>query len=252
MWMTFDGSTTEQTIMARSFSKKIFMYFLLFQGVSLFSVFIFSLLSTSAVFYTVACVYTAKDVSFRKIITVVVPKVCKRLMASFLWKCLVFFVYISIIYFLLFLYIIIFFKFGGRPIVTFLGIIIILLYILCSFYISIVWYLSSVVSVLEDTYGIAASRKSMKLIRGKEWVVALIYLLTQMMSSCIVVLFINVVVLHSTNSWVVAWLVYAPIILAALTLVWLMALVVQTVLYFICKSYHHENIDKSSLSIGSP
>jgi hypothetical protein len=28
----------------------------------------------------------------------------------------------------------------------------------------------------------------------------------------------------------------------------LFGLVIQTVLYFVCKSYHHENIDKSSLS----
>ena len=30
--------------------------------------------------------------------------------------------------------------------------------------------------------------------------------------------------------------------------VFLFGLVVQTVLYFVCKSYHHENIDKSALS----
>ncbi|WVZ14091.1 hypothetical protein V8G54_011657 [Vigna mungo] len=34
----------------------------------------------------------------------------------------------------------------------------------------------------------------------------------------------------------------------ATLLLYLFQLVIQTVLYFVCKSYHHQNIDKSSLS----
>ncbi|KMZ70141.1 hypothetical protein ZOSMA_1G01140 [Zostera marina] len=172
---TIDGSPVQQTIMTRLFSE--WFTYLLFKSIYLIGVFIFSLLSTSAVVYTVACVYTAKDVSFRKIITMV-PKVWKRLMVTFLWSFLVLFVYISI--FFVFLLIIKFFGSGGSPIAIYFGIIITLLYFMGHIYIIIVWNLASVVSVLEDTYGIAALQKSNKLIRGKEHVVALIYLLTQM------------------------------------------------------------------------
>jgi hypothetical protein len=41
---------------------------------------------------------------------------------------------------------------------------------------------------------------------------------------------------------------YGFIMLALLCVVVLFALVVQTVVYFVCKSYHHESIDKSNLS----
>ncbi|KMZ68807.1 hypothetical protein ZOSMA_22G01020 [Zostera marina] len=238
---TVDGSSAQQRIMARLLSE--WSTYLLFKGVYLIGVLIFSLLSTSAVVYTVACIYTAKDVSFRKILTVV-PKVWKRLMVTFLWSFLVLFIYNFIFLFIL---LIIVFGPGGSPIGIFLGIIIILLYFPGLIYISIVWHLASVVSVLEDTYGIAAMQKSKNLIRGKDWVVALIYLFAQMTFIGVEFLFRNVVV-HSTNSWFVVRLVYAAVILAALTLVLLVVLVVQTVVYFICKSYHHESIDKSSLS----
>ncbi|KAJ6774139.1 PROTEIN putative-RELATED [Salix purpurea] len=44
---------------------------------------IFSLLSTAAVVYTIACIYTAREVTFKKVMSVV-PKVWKRLMITFL------------------------------------------------------------------------------------------------------------------------------------------------------------------------
>ncbi|KAF5446866.1 hypothetical protein F2P56_032463 [Juglans regia] len=49
---------------------------------------IFSLLSTSNVVYTIACIYTGLEVTFKKVMSVV-PKVWKRLMVTFI----AFFVY---------------------------------------------------------------------------------------------------------------------------------------------------------------
>ncbi|XP_065631902.1 uncharacterized protein LOC111984331 [Quercus suber] len=113
---------------------------------------ILSLLSTSAVVYTIACIYTGREVDFKKVMSVV-PKA---------------FIPISIVF--------------------------MILYFVGFAYMTIVWQLASVVTVLEDTYGFGAMIKSKALIEGKMGVAAL------------------------------------------------------TVLYFVCKSYHHENIDKSALS----
>ncbi|XP_059629933.1 uncharacterized protein LOC132272871 [Cornus florida] len=53
---------------------------------------IFSLTSTSAVVYTVACIYTSREVTFEVVMSVV-PKVWKRLMITFLSTFLAFFAY---------------------------------------------------------------------------------------------------------------------------------------------------------------
>ncbi|PIN16525.1 hypothetical protein CDL12_10824 [Handroanthus impetiginosus] len=36
--------------------------------------------------------------------------------------------------------------------------------------------------------------------------------------------------------------------LVFMSILMLFGLIIQTIIYFVCKSYHHENIDKSSLS----
>ncbi|TYJ35721.1 hypothetical protein E1A91_A05G256200v1 [Gossypium mustelinum] len=58
------------------------LYFLLFNFVYFTLFFIFSLLSTAAVVYTIACIYTARELTFKTIITVV-PKVWKYFLEYF-------------------------------------------------------------------------------------------------------------------------------------------------------------------------
>ncbi|MBO8589896.1 hypothetical protein INN88_14980, partial [Staphylococcus aureus] len=58
--------------------------FLLFKAAYLLLVLLFALLSTSAVVYTIASIYTGKDLTFSKILAVV-PKVWKRLVITFFW-----------------------------------------------------------------------------------------------------------------------------------------------------------------------
>ena len=66
--------------------------FFLFKLLYFISLLIFSLLSTSAIVYTVASFYTGKEVTFKKVLSVV-PKVWKRLMVTFLCTVVAFFVY---------------------------------------------------------------------------------------------------------------------------------------------------------------
>lgn len=238
---TPNGSTAKRLIMSR-LSSEWTAYFL-FKAVYLIAVLVFSLLSTSAVVYTVACVYTSKDVSFGKILTVV-PKVWKRLMVTFLWSFAILFVY-NLSFLLLIIAILLVVDISLT--VVLLTALLTLTYLSGMVYISIVWHLASVVSVVEDSYGIAAMRKSKSLIRGKEWTVATIFIVVQFHLAGVELAFGNRVV-RGGDMDVGVRLGFGAVITVMLTLVVLVALVVQTVVYFVCKSYHHESIDKSSLA----
>lgn len=124
---------------------------------------IFSLLSTSAVVYTIASIYTAKDVTFKKVMSVV-PKVWKRLMLTFLCAFAAFFAYNIVTMLVIFIWaLIIGVKSGG--VVVF--VVIAILYFIGFVYLTLVWQLASVVTVLEDSWGVRAMMKSKELIKGK-------------------------------------------------------------------------------------
>ncbi|KAJ7965447.1 Polyadenylate-binding protein 1-B-binding protein [Quillaja saponaria] len=124
---------------------------------------IFSLLSTSAVVYTIASIYTGRDVSFKKVMSVV-PKVWKRLMVTFLCTFIAFFAYNVLTFLVIFLWA---FTIGIRKGGIAIFVVIVILYIIGFVYLSIVWHLATVVTVLEDSYGIQAMLKSKELIKGK-------------------------------------------------------------------------------------
>ncbi|XP_050255061.1 uncharacterized protein LOC126700942 [Quercus robur] len=164
--------------------------FFLFKA-AYFTIFlILSLLSTSAVVYTIACTYTGREVDFKKVMSVV-PKVWKRLMVTFLCSYAFFLVYNILAAVIIF----VIYRAGIWSAMASIAIFIVfsILYLVGFVYITIVWQLASVVTVLEDAFGFRAMIKSKALIQGKMGVATL------------------------------------------------------TVLYFVCKSYHHENIDKSAL-----
>lgn len=117
-------------------------------------------------------------------------------------------------------------------------------YLIGFVYIFIIWNLASVVSVLEDVYGFPALVKSRGLIKGKMGVAV----------ACFFVLFICILGIEM----VFDYLVFpgrvkfrdgvGSLCLFFLFVVSLFGLVVQTLIYFVCKSYHHEKIDKNSLA----
>ncbi|KAI6699855.1 hypothetical protein NL676_014179 [Syzygium grande] len=227
--------------------KKEWVAFWLFKLGYFIFVFIFSLLSTSAVVYTVACVYAAKQITFKKIMSVV-PRVWKRLMVTFLWSFATFFVFIVAAVGLLIVWVVIVRHFMVGPAlgITML-VILLILYVIGFVYITMIWQLASVISVLEDVYGRKAMVKSKRLIKGKMGVsigcflgVLVCFVLVQALFECFVVLnlFYGIGIKIGVGL----------ICLLLLIMVVLFDLVVQTVIYFVCKSYHHENIDKSALS----
>lgn len=204
---------------------------------------VFSLLSTSGVVYTIACIYTAKDITFQKVISVV-PKVWKRLMVTFLWAFIITVGYNTITVLIMVLCLEI--TGPGKPGLIAL-VILIVAYLMGLVYISVVWHLATVVSVLENMYGITAIQKSKELIKGKTWVACAILLKVNLSLMAIHILFGRLVV-HGETLGAGARIGCVILILIALAKVILFGLVNQTIFYFMCKSYHHENIDKSCLA----
>nr|CAD1838788.1 unnamed protein product [Ananas comosus var. bracteatus] len=114
-------------------------------------------------------------------------------------------------------------------------------------YLSVVWHLASVVSVLEDAKGFDAMRKSRALIRGKLRTAAAIFVKLNLCFVGVEVAFRELVVKGRVGG-LGARFALATLMLGLLCAVVLFALVAQTVVYFVCKSHHHESIDRGDLA----
>ncbi|OWM67456.1 uncharacterized protein LOC116204133 [Punica granatum] len=217
--------------------------FLLFKAAYFTFLLVLSLLSTSAVVYTIACVYTAREVTFRKVLSVV-PRVWRRLMVTFLCIFVAMFLYNTFAIALLVAFIL---MLGDTAIGAVVMVILAILYLVGLVYMSIVWQLASVVSVLEEDYGIRAMAKSKNLIKGKTGISVVAFVVLNFLEWVVLVLFKKFVV-HGGMLRIPAKLGLGILSLAVLSGLFLFGLTMQTVIYFVCKSYHHENIDKSALS----
>ncbi|RZC44229.1 hypothetical protein C5167_037169 [Papaver somniferum] len=209
---------------------------------------VLSLLSTSAVAYTIACAYTTKEISFKEV-TSIVPTVWKRLLITFLWALLIMILYnfFAILYAILVVVLIdeaLGHSNGDGLHILFH--IIIVIYTSGLAYIGVIWHLASVVSVMEESYGYKAILKSKALIKGKTSIALVVFIELQI---CFMVVLstIEILVAHGKIG------VMGRVSLGFFCFLFLsisihFALVIQTVVYFVCKSYHHENIGKSWLA----
>ncbi|XP_076919368.1 uncharacterized protein LOC143580147 [Bidens hawaiensis] len=204
--------------------------------------FILSLLSTAAIVYTIASVYTGRELTFKKVMSIV-PKVWLRLMITFTYMLSAFMVYL-ILY--LCVLIISLKVLHGSAFVGFLNVFLVI-YVMGFVYMTGIWQLASVVSVLESADGITAMTKSMGLIKGNRWVAISISFVLNMSFVYIQLSFQSLVV---EEGLLEAWKRFGFGVLCFLLLLtlFLFGLVIQTILYLVCKSYHHENIDKGDLS----
>ena len=165
-------------------------------------------------------------------------------MVTFVWNFVIVLVY-NIAFGVLILLWAAIFGFGGIGILIIAGISV--SYVLGFVYISVVWHLACVVSVLEDVYGIQAMLKSKELIKGKLVLCCAVFLTFTVLFLASQLVFQTVVVLGSSNHYGLR-IVLGVLCFLLLFKVFLFGLVAQTIIYFVCKSYHHQNIDKSSLS----
>lgn len=165
-------------------------------------------------------------------------------MVTFIWNFVIVLVY-NIAFGVLILLWAAIFGFGGVGVLIFAGLCV--SYVVGFVYISVVWHLASVVSVLEDVYGIQAMLKSKELIKGKMMLSCGVFLTFTLLFLGSQLVFQTLVVLGSSKFNGLR-IVLGILCFLLLFKVFLFGLVAQTIIYFVCKSYHHQNIDKSSLS----
>ncbi|KAJ9564938.1 hypothetical protein OSB04_000904 [Centaurea solstitialis] len=225
---------------------KDWLFYWLFKIIYFTVLTVFSLLSTAAVVFTIASVYTGREVFYKSVMKVV-PKVWKRLFVTFID-----------IYLALFFYNII----GGGAMVicrsvlgytifgSILLIILLILYLFGFLYLSVVWQLASVVTVLENSHGLKAMRKGRDLIRGKKKLgMGIAFVLYVVLVGVVIVYELFVEYGDEIFGWAMVWRVLMGILCGFLLMnLFLLFFVTQTVLYLVCKSHHREAIDKLSLS----
>ncbi|GLJ55710.1 hypothetical protein SUGI_1196700 [Cryptomeria japonica] len=221
----------------------------LFEAAYISFVFAFSLLSTAAVVYTVASVYTRKELTYARVMSVV-PRVWKRLIVTFLWYFAVMLAYYVAVLFAVFWLILIIGKENLKSGRFFFGLLVItIISFSVHVYIGMVWHVACVVSVLEERWGLGAMKKSKDLIKGwRGTALALNILYLLIMGG--IGWFFQYGVVHGRYHQIGAGEMTAnAALLVALqcgfNLLWWL---VQSVFYFVCKSFHHESIDKSALS----
>ncbi|CAN1166256.1 hypothetical protein LINPERPRIM_LOCUS34188 [Linum perenne] len=218
---------------------------LVFQFFYLIFLFAFSLLSTAAVVFTVASLYTSKPVSFSSTASAI-PKVLKRLFITFIFVALLMLAYNTV--FLIFLVIFILAIDTQNPLlVVFSLIAIFTLFLVVHVYITALWHMASVVSVLEPIYGYAAMKKSYELLKGKTRAAAVMVFGYLAICAVISGVFGAVVVHGGVNHGVFTRIVVGGFLVGVLVIVNLVGLLVQSVFYYVCKSYHHQGIDKMAL-----
>ncbi|CAN7056049.1 hypothetical protein Bca4012_093004 [Brassica carinata] len=218
---------------------------LTFQFSYLIFLFSFSLLSTAAVVFTVASLYTGKPVSFSSTITDI-PKVFKRLMITFLWVALLMFAYNSVfLVFLAILIVALYLNSVGLAIIA--GVIISVLYFVVHVYFTALWHLGSVVSVLEPVYGLAAMRKAYELLKGETRMAMVLVFVYLLLCAVIGGAFGGIVIHGGGKFGTLTRTLVGGLLVGLLVMVNLVGLLVQSVFYYVCKSYHHQTIDKTVL-----
>ncbi|XP_038885958.1 uncharacterized protein LOC120076261 [Benincasa hispida] len=212
-------------------------YFSLF--IIVYSIFltIISIPSTSVVTHVVACIYTDDNekVSFTRSLKVV-TKVWKRVMITSFYSLGFSFTYDSVaacVLLLIFRVIIFRYRFYWHIKASIL-IVFMVMYMVGSLYLSTIWMLSKIVSVLEESYGFKALMKSQRLFRGK-------------MVAATILIFFQVVVCGALLG-MISKSVLGIFCLVLFIHFLLYKVVVLTILYFVCKLYHREDIDMSDFS----
>ncbi|KAG2320592.1 hypothetical protein Bca52824_013805 [Brassica carinata] len=206
---------------------------LIFEFSYIIFLFVFSLLSTAAVVFTVASLYTGKTVSFSSTISAI-PKVFKRLLITFLWVALLMFAYNAVFFvFLVILFIALDMNSVGLAVMA--VVIISVLYFGVHVYFTALWHLGSVISVLEP------------LLKGKTKMAMGLVFVYLLLCALIGGTFGSVVVHGGGKFGTLTRTFVGGLLVGVLVIVNLVGLLVQSVFYYVCKSYHHQTIDKTAL-----
>ncbi|KAK9110369.1 hypothetical protein Sjap_018429 [Stephania japonica] len=199
------------------------------------------LFSISAVSYIVVCIYVSIHTTYIQVMHFVVFRAWKRLVITFLWYFVILGMYdIAGIGLLIIGSSVI-----GIPQLRVLGIIveviIAILYNIGVVYINMIWNTASVMSVLESKYyGLSALERSRVLMMGKMKVIFPITFVFEAWLYGMQAVFFVFLAKLSLEAQVVTG-IFCFLVTSIMVL---LGLVVQTVVYLVCKSYHQESMDE--------
>ncbi|KAL0727463.1 hypothetical protein Bca4012_023556 [Brassica carinata] len=207
--------------------------------------FAFSLLSTAAVVFTVASLYTSKPVSFSSTISAI-PLVLERLYVTFVRVALLMLAYNTV-----FLIFSVAFPLANDlqnvSLAGFSRVVIFVLFLGVQVYMTALWHLASVVSVLEPVYGFPAMKKSYQLLKGKTFMACSMVSIYLVLCGVVSQVFGKVVVRGGDDHGIFARIVAGGFLVGVLVVVNLVGLLVQSVFYYVCKRFHRQEIDKTAL-----
>ncbi|ONM04941.1 hypothetical protein ZEAMMB73_Zm00001d032371 [Zea mays] len=227
------GTDTQRHLLSRLASD--WLALLLFKSAYLLALLLLSLLSV---------VSDKRDaLTFPRVLSVV-PRVWRRLTATFLAAFALLFAY-HVVVVLVFIGLLVAAD-NGSALAGLLAFLVVVAYLLGLGDLGVVWHLANVVSVLEDHKGFAVMRKSKDLIRGKLVTAGAIFFTLNVVFAAVELGF---------RAWVVrgsgaasSRLLLGLIMLVVRCCVVMLALVTQTIVYLVCKSYHHESLDNANIS----
>ncbi|XP_078437183.1 uncharacterized protein LOC144707808 [Wolffia australiana] len=219
---------------------------LFYQLLYLLSLFTFSLLATAASVFTVASLFAAKPVSFSATLSAV-PPVFSRLFRTFLWVAL-----FTLAYHVAFVAAVVVVLLATGDELSHPGLatslllaVVVVFFLAAHVAIAAVWHLASVVTVLEPLAGLAAMKKSRELLKGRGRIAG--WLVLGYLAACGVINgAFRAAVVRAGATW--ARVLVGAGLVAVLVAVNLVGLLVQSVFYYVCKSFHGEVIDRGVLS----
>ncbi|MCL7040677.1 hypothetical protein MKW94_011453 [Papaver nudicaule] len=217
----------------RTYSIQEFFYLL--------SLFLFFLLSASAIVFTVASLYASKPVSFVPTLFAI-PRIFKHLVLTFFYALLL--MIINYMSYRIPILVLISKNINGAWLVGFITVSA-FINVIVDYCVTALWHLASVISVLEpNVYGLAAMKKSKQLLRGRTKTaleLAYLYLGATWFAEVVFELAMRFPIHFMVK------LLLGLLCLFLLAVVNLTGLLVQTVFFFACKSHHNQVVDKKVL-----
>lgn len=125
--------------------------------------------------------------------------------------------------------------------------VILVLFLGVHVYMTALWHLASVVSVLEPIYGFSAMKKAYGLLKGRAQMAFVLVFVYLVICGVINGIFGGIVVHGGEDYAVMTRIIVGGFLVGVLVIVNLVGLMVQSVFYYVCKSYHHQGIDKGAL-----
>ncbi|KQK10179.1 uncharacterized protein LOC100837055 [Brachypodium distachyon] len=226
-----------------------------YQFVYAILLFIFSLLSTAAAVFTVASLYAAKPASISSSLAAL-PPILPRLLRTFLWVSLVMVAYNFA--FVLTVFLLILFlapsPATSPPSLSFVLLLLLIVFVFLAIhvYISALWHLASVITVLEPLCGLAAMSKSKQLLQGRTRLAAVLVFSYFAVCGVTAGLFRAAVVKGrgeegSLGLSMPGRVLAGAVLVSVFVCVNLLGLLVQSVFYYACKAFHNQQIDRTAL-----